>query len=125
MKPAAASSDLLDLSAMSVSGLCLIHCLALPVMSVALPVAGALAEAEWLHKLLVLAAVPITATAILQDRMVRGWREFALIAALGLSILVAAAFVEALHDLETVLTTVGASLLALAHALRWQRRSWQ
>ncbi len=122
MKPAAASSTVLDASAISVSGLCLIHCLALPLLSVILPMAGTLGESELLHRIFVLMAVPITATAIVQDRASGGGSVFAAVAVIALSILLAAAFVERLHDAETVLTTVGASLLALAHVYRWQRR---
>ena len=122
MRSAAVSSSVLDISAISVSSLCLIHCLSLPLLSVVLPVASAFGEAEWLHQLFVLAAVPITAMAIVQDRHLPGWREFSGAASTGLVILAAAAFLEALHDFETVLTIVGAGLLAIAHVRRWQRR---
>ena len=123
MTQSSVSTSVLDVSAIGVSGLCLIHCLALPFLSVVLPVAGALGEAEWLHKVFVLAALPITAAAIFQDRRASGWREFAITAATGLAILVSAAFIETLHDFESPLTVIGAGLLALAHGLRWQRRA--
>lgn len=125
MKPAALSSDTLDVSAIAVSSVCLIHCLALPALSVILPLAGALGNAEWLHQLFVLAAVPLTATAIIRDRAVGRSLEFPLLASLALGILLLAAFAEPLHDVETILTTAGAVLLALAHTLRWQRRRAQ
>ena len=41
--------------AISLSGLCLVHCLVLPVVSAGLPIVGAWAEAEWLHKAFVVA----------------------------------------------------------------------
>ncbi len=124
MRSAAVSSGVLDASAIGVSGLCLIHCLSLPVLSVVLPVAGAFGEAEWVHQLFVLAAVPITAAAILQDRNMPGWRAFSVLASMGLVILAAAAFVEPLHDFETALTIVGAGLLAMSHVRRWRRRAY-
>ena len=123
MRPAAISSNMLDISAIGVSSLCLIHCLSLPLLSVVLPMASAFGEAEWLHRLFVLAAIPITASAIIQDRNVQGWRGFSVIATIAVAILVSAAFLEPLHDVETILTIAGACLLAGAHWLRWQRRA--
>ncbi|MEL6956326.1 MAG: MerC domain-containing protein [Pseudomonadota bacterium] len=107
----------IDASAITLSGLCLIHCLALPLAATSLAAAGALAEMEWLHKGFVVAAVPLTLFAIFRGR---GQVGFSLVAALGLGLLVAGAFVEALHDYETPLTVVGAILLASAHAWRWR-----
>ena len=54
----------LDTSAVSLSVLCLVHCLALPLVSAFLPLAGVLAEAEWIHRAIVLIAVPITILAL-------------------------------------------------------------
>ena len=123
MKSATTSSRMLDISAISLSVLCIIHCLSLPLLSIIIPMASVFGEAEWIHKLFVLAAVPITATAIFQDRHHMRWREFAITATLAVSTLVAAAFVEALHDAESLLTIAGAGLLAFAHGMRWQRRA--
>ncbi len=110
----------LDASAVGLSTLCLVHCLALPILAVSLPLAGALAENEWIHRALVLIVVPITGLAIWQafpkDRV------FILGAVLGVAILLASAFVEALHDHETLLTTIGALILAGAHIWRWRNR---
>ncbi|MEM7054169.1 MAG: MerC domain-containing protein, partial [Pseudomonadota bacterium] len=54
----------LDFSAISLSALCLIHCLALPLLAAGLPVIGVLSQAEWFHQLLVLLALPVTVLAI-------------------------------------------------------------
>ena len=113
----------IDASAITLSGLCLIHCLALPFMAALLPLAGVVAEAEWVHKAFVLAALPLSGFAI-----VRGWNGgagavFILLAISGLALLIAGAFVEALHDHETRLTVIGALLLASAHVRRWLRHS--
>lgn len=107
----------IDGSAMTLSGLCLIHCLALPLMSTALPIAGVWAEAEWLHRLFVVAALPFVILALASKRVT--WLSGSLIG-LGFSLLVAGAFVEALHDFETELTVIGALMLATGHALRWR-----
>ena len=127
MRTDAASSNALDISAIGVSALCLIHCLSIPLLSVILPVASVFGEAEWLHRLFVLLAVPITGSAIFQDRAMEGWREFSVIAIIALVILTSAAFLESLHDVETIMTVAGAALLTLAHGLRWHRRAqrWQ
>ncbi|MCP2679255.1 MerC domain-containing protein [Maricaulaceae bacterium NA33B04] len=111
-----------DVAAISLSGLCVIHCLALPLASAALPVAGVLAEAEWVHKALVLAAWPISGIAIWRSLSMRALWPFSAAAGTGLIVLTAAAFVEALHDHETALTVAGAVILASAHVWRWTRR---
>ncbi|MFY8100675.1 MAG: MerC domain-containing protein, partial [Allorhizobium sp.] len=76
--------------AMSLSGLCLLHCLALPVLAVGLPFLSVVAEAEWVHWLLVALAVPASALALLGSD---GRRAGPLVlgATLGLSLLIAGA----------------------------------
>lgn len=118
-----ANASILDGSAVGLSFMCLIHCLALPVISAFLPLAGVLAEIEWIHKLLVLIALPVTVLAITRHRKTRVAFSFIIPAVLGLALLLAAAFVEELHDFETLLTTIGAILLASAHVWRWANRN--
>jgi hypothetical protein len=113
----------LDASAAGLSLMCLIHCLLLPVFAAFLPVAGVLAEMEWIHKALVLTALPITALAIARHRTGKVRFSFVLPAVLGLALLLAAGFVEELHEFETPLTVAGAVLLASAHIWRWMNRS--
>ncbi len=122
MKPSASA---LDGSAVALSFMCLVHCLALPVASAFLPLAGVLAEAEWIHRLLVLTAVPVTTLAIASHGERRFRVSFVAPALIGLLLLLAAAFIEALHDVETLLTITGAVLLAAAHAWRWARAASQ
>lgn len=108
----------IDGVAISLSGLCLIHCLALPVVSAVLPVAGSWAEIEWIHKAFVVAALPFSLLALASERatgIIGG------LIASGFVLLAAAAFAEPLHDHETALTLLGALLLASGHALRWSR----
>ena len=115
------NAALIDTSAIGLSGLCLIHCLALPLAGVALPIAGTLAEAEWVHQALVLPTLPITALALARTRAEHGGLGFVLPALLGLTLLLAGAFVEPLHDHERLLTVAGALSLATAHGRRWAR----
>ncbi|WP_159088803.1 MerC family mercury resistance protein, partial [Xanthomonas fragariae] len=42
-----APASLLDSSSIALSGLCLLHCLALPLLAAALPLFGAWSQAEW------------------------------------------------------------------------------
>lgn len=116
---ARSNSFKLDASAIGISGLCLVHCLALPLMSAFLPIAGALAEAEWIHAVLVLMALPITGFVIFKHLSSGGAATFPVLATIGLLLLLAAAFVEPLHDVEVLLTVLGAILLATAHIERW------
>lgn len=112
----------IDASALMLSGLCLVHCLALPLLSAALPLAGVLSEAEWLHRAFVILALPVTLLAIRQTPWRRGGTKFLMLALAGLTLLGLGAFVERLHDHEVLLTTSGAVLLAAAHVWRWRKR---
>ncbi|MGB6230224.1 MAG: MerC domain-containing protein [Litorimonas sp.] len=107
-----------DVAAIGLSSLCLVHCLLLPALAVTLPLAGLLSELEWLHRLFVLAAVPISAFAFLSPTARPALTLMRGLAVLGCASLVSGAFVEAWHDHETALTVAGAVLLIAAHALR-------
>lgn len=111
-------SAVIDAPAIAFSGLCFIHCLILPVLSATLPSLGVLAEAEWLHKAFVFAALPFSLIALAskQTSLIAGG-----LIVVGFSLLVAGAFVEALHDYETLLTVAGAIVLASGHVVRWGR----
>ncbi|WP_299324235.1 MerC domain-containing protein [Parasphingopyxis sp.] len=112
----------LDSTAIGLSGLCLAHCLLLPVGAAFLPLFASLADMEWVHRVFVLLAIPVSGLAIASALGTRGGRLFAVIAVLGLLLLFVAAFVEALHDVETPLTVAGGLLLAGAHGWRWFQR---
>jgi len=115
-----AGAGVVDGAAITLSGLCVIHCLALPMLAAMLPIMGLWAEAEWVHKAFVLAAVPISLLAITRARISRGQLLFIGLAPLGLSLLIAGAFVETFHHIETPLSVAGAILLATAHICCWR-----
>lgn len=121
MSSRTSSPAYIDASAISISALCIVHCLAIPVLAAFLPVVGVLAEAEWVHRTLVAIALPITAYALFQAQRTTNPSAFGILAIPGLSLLLAGAFIEALHDYETVLTVMGAALLAVAHIWRWRQ----
>ena len=112
-------SSLIDATAVTLSGLCVVHCLALPVVAAFLPVLGQFTEAEWIHKVLVLIAAPLSLGAAFQAQSGKKRVVFLLLAGFGLLLMVLAAFVHALHDVETPMTVIGASFLASAHIWRW------
>lgn len=107
-----------DLLAASLSTLCVIHCLGLPLLAAVLPVFTGWAEAEWVHKVFVLLALPISASVILRRARIANSTGLVSAAIAGLVLLLAGAFVGALHDIERPITVVGSLLLASAH-LRW------
>lgn len=115
------SSRFVDFAGAGISSLCVLHCLALPVLAASLPIAGALAEMEWIHKGLVLLALPISGGALLDRRPKLVDIGVVLLLLSGLSVLLASAFAEALHDYETPLTVLGALLLTAGHVRRWRR----
>lgn len=117
-----AAARLLDLSAISLSGLCVVHCLALPLAAVALPMLGGLAEAEWAHAAFVAAAAPLAAAALIDWRgRATDW-SLVVAAALGLGLMSAAAAAGWPSEAwETPLTVLGGLTLAAAHATNWRR----
>ncbi len=113
-------TTVVDGSAIVLSSLCLIHCLALPLLSAVLPIAGVWAEAEWVHKAFVIAAIPFSLIGLSSKRLTV---PIGILIASGIGFLLLGAFVESLHDYETQLTVIGALLLASGHALRWSNAS--
>lgn len=117
--------SLLDRAAIGLSGVCLVHCLALPVAALFLPMlAGAGKGTEWLHVLLVAVAAPVSTLALRH-----GWLHHRQVmpaypAAAGFTLMLGALAVHG--SLEAVLTVVGGLLVAAGHLLNWrllQRRA--
>lgn len=108
-----------DRIGIALSGLCLIHCLALPVLVALLPVLassamGDFAEAEWFHAAMLVPVVLVSGS-VLGRRVTRvRWLAPLMVAAFGT--MVGALFVGEDWQ-EQALTVVGASLLILAHWL--------
>ena len=115
----------LDFVAATLSTACLVHCLALPILVAFLPLSMTWLESEWIHRMLVLVALPVSGVAIASSLQREEGPAFPLAAAGGLGLLVVAAFVEALHDYEVPVTVVGSCLLGVAHIARWSTRHSQ
>lgn len=109
----------IDGVAISLSGLCVIHCLLLPVVIAYLPaIANVWSDSEWVHQSFVVAALPFALLAL------RSTHASAYVRALivtGMVMLALGAFYAPLHDFETGLTVMGGVLLAAGHAWRWAR----
>lgn len=114
------TARVLDGSAVGLSGLCLVHCLALPVLAALLPAFGAWTHAEWVHVVIVLFAAPIAAFAL--ARPAHGQRPAPALMALGgvgVALLALGAFGP--RAVETSVTVAGSLCLAAAHLWNWRR----
>ena len=111
----------LDRLAVALSGLCLVHCLALSLATVAAPALFGLGfDGGWTHVAMLLLVIPLSAVAL-----PRGYREHGRNAVLwfggtGLTLLVLGATVG--HHVygpaaDTALTMTGAVILGLAHVM--------
>ena len=110
-------SAAMDRLAIALASLCVVHCLALPLASVVLPLAGVVAEAEWIHIVLVFVTVGLAAAVVALSQSGRSLR-FSLPAGIGSLCLIGALFAERWGVDETLPTVVGAVLVALGHVLR-------
>ncbi|WP_082701122.1 MerC domain-containing protein [Erythrobacter sp. YT30] len=106
-----------DRAAAAFSIICIAHCLALPVLAFALPVAGTLAEVEAIH--ITFAILAIVTSASIPLRSADGRTAMFLIpASLGIGLITSALFADALGLSETAMTVSGALLLSFAHLRR-------
>ena len=117
-------TGLLDRFSIGLSALCLLHCLAIPLLISVAPVVATLAFAdESFHLALIALVVPTSALALgLGCRKHRGLRVIALGLA-GLVLLGSAAFAETfgLGEVgETALTVLGALTVASAHLINYR-----
>lgn len=111
-----------DAVAISLSGLCLVHCLALPVLVGFLPLLGAWAEAEWVHLAFVGLAVPVSIWTLSRPPRDTLPRVAVVLAAVAFVVLIGAATGYPGEALETPLTVAGGLALAAAHIINWRRR---
>lgn len=107
-----------DMAAIGLSGLCMAHCLALPIAAAFLPLAGVWAEAEWVHWAFALVAAPLSLWALTRRP---AWPSLGL-GLVGLAFLFAGAAEFPSHEAETAMTAAGGLMLALAHVANWRHR---
>lgn len=114
-----ADSPDLDRVAVVLSGLCLVHCLALPVLLAAMPFLSGFAETHW-HLPMLAIALPVSLVAIVIGYRRHGNRAIVAGAAAGLVLLVAGATLGHAvlgETVDRVLTVAGSVVLAAVH---WQ-----
>ena len=111
----------LDLYAAGLSTLCVLHCVALPVLVALMPVVAQAAESELVHQVLVVIAVPVSLRVVWKTGLAPGSRLFVGAALVGLGLLLLGGFVEAVSAYEVPITVAGGALLGSAHIWHWMR----
>jgi hypothetical protein len=113
-----------DRIGISLSGLCVLHCLSLPVVLALLPM-WTLGESfhSWLHPVFAIILVPTTFVAAVGGFRRHGNWQVVWFLATGLTVIVVAGFLG--HDrpgaqLETIVTVAGSALLITGHVLNWR-----
>ncbi|MCV6613563.1 MAG: MerC domain-containing protein [Cellvibrionaceae bacterium] len=108
-----------DGTALALSSLCTLHCLALPFITLSLPWAGwAFFETEAFHQILLFGVIPVSLVSLgLGCRRHRGWHLLGGGIA-GIACLLAA---TQIHELELSLTLLGSAIIALAHVVNYRR----
>lgn len=115
------SQSLMDSLAIGASCICMIHCLALPLILAALPtVAQIFHIPESFHLIMLAIAVPTSALALAQ-----GYRSHlaivpTIVGIAGISLISTGALWLNVQAFETELTVIGSIMLALAHVGNWQ-----
>ncbi len=109
----------LDSIAVVLSGICLLHCLALPLVLTGLPIVNTvLLDEEIFHSIMIIVILPISVIALTIGCRQHRDALTMILGAIGLSILTAMALFG--HDMvgvtgERIVTSVGGLILAAAH----------
>ena len=110
-----------DKLGITLSLVCLVHCLALPLAIAALPmVAAQWPHAGSFHMAMALALIPVAMLAVLPGLRLHGRRGVAAAMAAGLSLLSTAAFADEVlltHEWVVAFTVAGGVILVAAHAV--------
>jgi hypothetical protein len=116
--------DWLDGAAVALSGLCLLHCLALPLVVAGVPFLAQYADTH-LHYQVLVAVIPLSLLALgLGYRRHRDWR-IVIAGALGMTLLVVGATVAHTRlgiSADRFFTVIGSLVLAAAHYFNSYRK---
>ncbi len=113
----------IETSALFLSGLCVVHCIGLPILFVVVPVlADIMALPDAFHAYALVMALPLSLASLIYGA--RQHRSFAPLAigTIGL-LLMAIALTDKYHQAEVILTMLGATGVILAHISNWKRRT--
>jgi MerC mercury resistance protein len=106
----------LDGMAIGASLLCLLHCLALPLIIFMLPLVGALlSDSEWFHPTVLVFAIPTSLYALWSGFRAHCQPRSLILGVVGLSCLILGLWLEHISAADTVLTVAGSMLLATGH----------
>ncbi len=113
-------TDIWDRLGILLSSLCAIHCLATPLLLLALPVAGEFFEAEWIHVGMALFVLPVGLLAFFSGFRHHRQKRVLSLGILGLALVAGASFLP--HEFVEVgefdvVTITGGILLVVAHLL--------
>lgn len=115
--------DWLESAGACASMLCLVHCLAMPLLIAALPALGqVLPVSERFHLWVLAFAIPASGAALLVGRNRHGVQWPLALGAGGLLLLAIGALVLGEGAGETSATVAGSLLLAMAHIANWRLR---
>ena len=117
MSGSSPSKSLSDRAAVGLSVLCILHCLALPILAISLPFAAIIAEAEWVHWAFAVLAVAASGSVALWGHGARK-AGFLVPTCLGAILIIGALFAEGFGVDETLPTVIGGVLIAVAHLRR-------
>jgi hypothetical protein len=106
-----------DRTAMQLSGLCILHCLALPLLILGTPLFAAISGSHW-HAPMLLLVVPVSLFAIVMGYRRHGNKALLVFAALGLLLIVVGGTLA--HNYigpaaDRTLTVAGSLVLAVVH----------
>ncbi|WP_420606867.1 MerC domain-containing protein [Novosphingopyxis sp.] len=108
-----------DRAAMTLSGLCLVHCIATAFFIAAAASIGGLLGAEWVHEFGLAIAIALGAVGLGQGVLRHGYVMPVAIGSLGLGIMAGALSLP--HGgMEVIYTILGVSILALGHDLNFR-----
>ena len=122
-KPSSRTTDGVESAAISASLLCLVHCLALPILLLLLPSAAeAFVRSEAFHYVAVGLVTPFACIAFALGYIRHRALHPALFGAVGVACLVIALFPGITETLALWLTVGGSILLVVGHLINWRLR---
>ncbi len=108
----------LDQGAIGLSALCLLHCLAFPLLILALPVAGGILPHQWwVHPAIFVLAVPMATVALVRGFRHHRDRRPVVIGGIGLALLGVGLLAAEGSAMEILFTVAGGLIVATAHLL--------
>jgi hypothetical protein len=118
MSVLAIPSHRLDRIAISLSGLCVVHCLATTVLLALVASAGGMLGAEWIHEVGLSLAMVMGVLSLGRGIMEHGYTMPSAVGGLGLGVMAGALSLPH-NGTEALFTVVGVSILALGHRLNF------